>query len=161
MTAPILTVTARQIAPAILEGLRAHFGRWFSDLGYVEARDPLTADPTGEIAEWSMVVATERREAVGDEATQGRVGVRTSWRLTCWIPAGPAALAQLDELGDRLLAFIHARRGKGRRGNRWGFDVACDAPQNAVAEADDPGIHGLVSLVVTWDQVHYTEEGLG
>ena len=160
MSAPVLTVTARQIAPAIREALRAHFGRWFSDLGYVEARDPLSDEPTGEIAEWSLVIATGRREAQGDEAAQGRVGVRTSWRLTCWIPAGPDALPQLDELGDRLLAFLHARRGKGRRGNRWGFDLACDDPENAAAEPDDPGLNGLVSLVVTWDQVHYTEEGL-
>ena len=155
------TVDPEVLLPCIVAAMRAQFGRWFDWWGPDQIRDDLSDDPTGDIPPWSVIVAWAGAEALDTEPDPdpfARASIRTSWRLTAYIPADAEAPRRIARLGHLMLCYLKRADSTGWRGHRWTYDLAVEDPENCRAEPDDPGLHGLMAVAVTWDQILYGSE---
>lgn len=162
MSAPANSTTLGALQDAVLAALREQFADRIARYGAYELDDQLTGEPDAAIATPALLFQVERADAEPADPPDpfGRLAVRCQCAIHCLLSVRTERLqAALLDLASEVLASVvlcpHLPCSP--RGNRWGLGIAADEPDSAsIAEGGfRPGLNGVDSRVVNWDQTIY------
>jgi hypothetical protein len=172
----IRTITVEQAAAAVLAGFQAAFGSRLAQIGIWDPADPVSDELQTAIITPALLLSLDALSVPDLTGQDGRaisdpwcrLPLRGAWSARCVLATTtPNLPVRLAEMAAATLAVLQGRGPElaewdPLRGAVWGYPGAFERPENLDAQPAEfiPGLHGMDSWAVTWEQTFYHDGAL-